>query len=445
MNAMKKIITLLLVVVLTAAAAVGITLAYLTDTDEDVNVMTLGNVYIKQNEQERDENGNLVDFVDNKPFFPAVYPDDFPFHTPTVELPGTNCKMWDSTLLENAHDKIVTVTNTGKSDAYVRTWFAFENGETDVFYNWNHVDWTWSRVMQDVPVAGSSYDMYVATYNKSLKPGETTAPSLLQFALNRYATNEEVNSFGDTHEILVFSQAVQTQGFDDPEQALVAAFGQVITEPKAKNNPWTGLTGIAASAASLKDSLADGGNIIVGSNITVTDDAASAKNIITKDSTINFADSVIMLDIPNATGDTANWAGINVEGGTVVFEGTTGGVKTANNSELYAVVVRSGADLTINGGEYIGGTSAISVTAGTLTINGGYFAAQDPNTTFTINCVDDAYRNEDAQVVIQGGSFLNWNPADNAAEGTNTNFVPVGYKVIESQIDGGTLYTVVSE
>ena len=285
----------------------------------------------------------------------------------------------------------------------------------------------------------------MATYNKSLKPGETTAPSLLQFALNRYATNEEVNSFGDTHEILVFSQAVQTQGFDDPEQALVAAFGQVITEPKAKNNPWTGLTGIAASAASLKDSLADGGNIIVGSNITVTDDAASAKNIITKDSTINFADSVIMLDIPNATGDTANWAGINVEGGTVVFEGTTGGVKTANNSELYAVVVRGGADLTINGGEYIGGTSAISVTAGTLTINGGYFAAQDPNTTFTINCVDDAYRNEDAQVVIQGGSFLNWNPADNAAEGANTNFVPVGYKVIESQVDGGTLYTVVSE
>ena len=442
---MKKIITLLLVVVLTASAAIGLTLAYLTDTDEDVNVMTLGNVYIEQNEQERDETGNLVDFVDNKPFFPAVYPDDFPFHTPTVELPGTGCQMWDSTLLENAHDKIVTVTNTGKSDAYVRTWFAFENGETEVYYNTNKVDWTWSRVMQDIPVAGSSYDMYVATYNKPLRPGETTPPSLLQFALNRYANNAEVNSFGDTYEILAFSQAVQTQGFDDPEQALTAAFGQVITEPKAKNNPWTGLTGIATSAASLKEALAGGGNIIVGSDITVSDDAASAKNVITKDTTINFADSVITLDIPNATGNTANWVGVNVEGGTVVFEGTTGGVRTADNGELYAVVLRGGADLTINGGEYIGGTSAISITEGTLTINGGYFAAQEPNTTFTVNCVDDAYRSGTAQVVIQGGSFLNWNPADNSAEGAHTNFVPVGYKVVESQVDGGTLYTVVSE
>ena len=441
---MKKIIPLLLVIVLTAAA-IGITLAYLTDTDEDVNVMTLGNVYIEQNEQERDENGNLVDFVDNKPFFPAVYPDDFPFHTPTVELPGTGCRMWDSTILENAHDKIVTVTNTGKSEAYVRTWFAFENGETEVFYNKNTVDWTWFRIMQDIPVAGSSYDMYVATYNKPLTPGETTTPSLLQFALNRYANNAEVNSFGDTYEILAFSQAVQAQGFDNPEQALNAAFGQVITEPKAKNNPWTGLTGIATSAASLKNTLADGGNIIVGSSITVTDDAASAKNVITKNSTVNFASSVITLDIPNATGNTANWVGVNVEGGTVVFEGTTGGIKTADNGELYAIVLRGGADLTINGGEYIGGTSAVSVTAGTLTINGGYFAAQDSNTAFTINCVDDAYRNGTAQVVIQGGSFLNWNPADNVTEGAHTNFVPMGYKVIESQVDDGTLYTVVAE
>ena len=167
--------------------------------------------------------------------------------------------------------------------------------------------------------------------------------------------------------------------------------------------------------------------------------------MISTDTTLRFADSVITLDIPDATGDTANWAGINVDGGKVVFDATTGGVKTADNNELYAIVVRGGADLTINSGNYIGGTSAVSVTEGTLTINGGYFAAQTDNTSYTINCVDAAYRNGTAMVIIQGGSFLNWNPADNAAEGAGTSFVPMGYKVVTSTVEGGTLYTVVPE
>lgn len=442
---MKKIITALLVVALTVCVTLGVTLAYLTDSDEDVNVMTLGNVYIRQNEKERTEAGELVDFVDNQPLLPAVYPDDFDFSAPTVELPGSGWKMWDDTVIENARDKIVTVTNTGASDCYVRTWFAFENTSIDIHYNKNTVDWHWSDVMKDVTIAGTMYDLYVATYLQPLKPGETTPPSLLQFALNRAATNEDVNAFGETHEILVFSQAVQTEGFDGPVQALSDAFGIVETNHHAKNNPWIGLNGVATTATSAKEIFSKGGYIIVGSDFTVTDEAASGKNVISTDSTIRFSDSVITLDIPDATAQTANWAGINVNGGKVSFEGTTGGVKTAANAELYAVVVRGGAELTIEGGEYIGGTSAVSVTEGTLIINGGYFAAQTNNKDFTINCVDAAYDNGTAVVKIQGGSFLNWNPEDNAAEGAGTSFVADGYKVVSSQVDGGTLYTVVQE
>ena len=50
---MKKVIAWLLVLALTAAVSIGATLAYLTDTDEDVNVMTLGKVKIEQLEYER--------------------------------------------------------------------------------------------------------------------------------------------------------------------------------------------------------------------------------------------------------------------------------------------------------------------------------------------------------------------------------------------------------
>lgn len=50
---MKKVIAWLLVLALTATISIGATLAYLTDTEEDVNVMTLGKVKIEQLEYER--------------------------------------------------------------------------------------------------------------------------------------------------------------------------------------------------------------------------------------------------------------------------------------------------------------------------------------------------------------------------------------------------------
>ena len=43
---MKKMLALLLVLVLIAAATVGSSLAYLTDPDDDMNVMTIGKVKV---------------------------------------------------------------------------------------------------------------------------------------------------------------------------------------------------------------------------------------------------------------------------------------------------------------------------------------------------------------------------------------------------------------
>ena len=62
---MKKILSIALVVVLLAGIAVSGTMAYLTDTDSAVNVMTLGNVKIEQSEYERvvGENGDFVTFL----------------------------------------------------------------------------------------------------------------------------------------------------------------------------------------------------------------------------------------------------------------------------------------------------------------------------------------------------------------------------------------------
>ena len=92
---MKKVIALLLAIALTAAISIGATLAYLTDTDEDVNVMTLGKVKIDQLEYERvdtettDEDAEVQEFHDNKPLIPAVTENGFDY------TPGDTYVDWE--------------------------------------------------------------------------------------------------------------------------------------------------------------------------------------------------------------------------------------------------------------------------------------------------------------------------------------------------------------
>ena len=108
-------------------------------------------------------------------------------------------------------------------------------------------------------------------------------------------------------------------------------------------------------------------------------------------------------------------------------------------------MVQNGASLTVNGGNYIGGTSAMVVEEGTLTVNGGYFEAQLEGGAFTIRCEEEAYLSGAAKVIIQGGDFLNWNPADNDSQGDGTSFLAEGYTVVSYESDQGTLYSVVKE
>ena len=68
----------------------------------------------------------------------------------------------------------------------------------------------------------------------------------------------------------------------------------------------------------------------------------------------------------------------------------------------------------------------MSVNIGTATIEGGEFSASKSN-TYVINCIDACWKNGTAKVRITGGTFRNFNPANNAAEGPGTNFCPKGY------------------
>ena len=256
---MKKVLAWLLVISMTAALAVGGTLAYLTDTDEDVNVMTVGKVKIDQLEYERtdvedkDADAELQEFHNNKPLYPAVTDGDWSTDDAYVDFEqiGKDDEggIWNPETLNNEQDKMVFVKNKGDFDAYVRTVFAFEAGNFEtlteylkkVHLNLNETDWTWEWSQTPVTIGDASYFIAYATYNEILKPGELTEVSLLQIALDPTATNEDVAGFGDTYQVLVQSQAIQADGFDNADEALTEAFGEFPADPFANDNPFKGI------------------------------------------------------------------------------------------------------------------------------------------------------------------------------------------------------------
>ena len=221
----RKLI-LILSLVLALTMSLGGTLAYLTDTDADVNTMVLGNVKIAQNEQMRDENGELVEYQD-KPALPAVYTSEA-WADEKVTISGEEFKFF-APEMKNVNDKIVTVTNMGNTKAFVRTIIAIEApaGFNDDLVHVNVNDTKgitasgWSYATTE---AGVRYVYNIFTYTDALAAKATSLPSLMQVFLDKDTTNEDVAKLGEEWEIIALSQAVQADGFADAKTALEEAF-----------------------------------------------------------------------------------------------------------------------------------------------------------------------------------------------------------------------------
>lgn len=271
MSKFKKVLSMALVVTLTAGIAISGTMAYLTSQDSDVNVMTLGNVEIKQHEYQRvvnDDGTYPIKTIDGKTsYLLEAFEQGKPLY-PVIENPATSG--WDANATvrmsqvdsyggmsvfatPNAQDKFVTVENTGKTDAYVRTLVALEAGDGDIsLIGTNYHQGAWqSNNIGEITVDGNKYFLIEYVYtgaqpsdgswrheNGILPAGDTTYNNLAQVYLKAEATNEDCEALdgnnSGTYDILVFSQAVQAAGFADAETALNAAFGDITTT----NHPW---------------------------------------------------------------------------------------------------------------------------------------------------------------------------------------------------------------
>ena len=266
----KKIIALSVAAILLVMAIAGGTYAYLTDTDNATNVMTLGKVDIKQLEYERAVDGNgeyistgttdkygyvpseLKEFTQNKPLYPVVgnieWVPNYQQSFGQIGAPGSLTMM----AMENVVDKMVFVENVGKSDAYVRTIIALEQGSVPADKIWNLVHTSgdenhWDKqhdvaegtAITDVTIDGNKYYIISytykgassANYNGILEAGKTSYVNLSQVFMTSEATNEDCialdgNNNG-VYDILVLSQAAQTNGFANANAALNTAFGEI--------------------------------------------------------------------------------------------------------------------------------------------------------------------------------------------------------------------------
>ena len=263
----KKILVLCLVVALAVTAVVGGTLAYFTDTDAATNTFTAGGVDIALIEQERDGHGGLQEFTQGQVLMPIV-----------GSAQGEK-DAFGQPVAENYIDKIVTVTNTGKSDAYVRAYFAIPSALDDGFeenfnasmnilhFNFGNVvsedgvitttynnQWLWGSEAKpgyggwnyfETTIDGVAYNVYYADYYKPLAAGATTEQFVSgvyldmnvdmnaqgQYTITRNGVTSVIEGFDGSAKCPVFAVAVQADGFDNAADAVNAAFG-------ADYNPW---------------------------------------------------------------------------------------------------------------------------------------------------------------------------------------------------------------
>lgn len=161
----------------------------------------------------------------------------------------------------------------------------------------------------------------------------------------------------------------------------------------------------------------NGGEIDIVNDIEVPENNAQ-KVIFKNDAVVNFYANKIKL-LGNWGTNEKNNSRFYIDKSEVIVDGTTGGIETEGNF-AHCFNVTNGGILIINGGHFTGGATAVFVDKGTAIINGGTFKSNykfpSNNAPWTLNCNDANYKAGTAKIIVRGGLFVNWNPAN---PGTN--------------------------
>ena len=127
----------------------------------------------------------------------------------------------------------------------------------------------------------------------------------------------------------------------------------------------------------------------------------------------------------------ASWSLLSVRGGSLTIKGA--GTLQAKENDCFAVDVQDGGTVVIEDGTYVGNVHAVYVYEGTAEIKGGKYSIKQLSSNpdpygYVLNCYDKNRENGIAKIIVTGGEFVKFNPADCAAEGAHTSFLADGYK-----------------
>lgn len=206
-----------------------------------------------------------------------------------------------------------------------------------------------------------------------------------------------------------------------------------------KNQMYMHLNPVAAVASveELANAIAAGGNVSIAENIDApTAFEVKVDTVITNNGVITVSEDTIGDGVFKVTAGTLTLNG----------QGTINGLGA--NAYSMAVWATENGKVIINDGYFtnIGASSDFDSEHfdliyasgnGQIEINGGEFECETPAWILNIKDKD----RETASIVVKGGKFHGFNPADCASEGEHTNFVAPGYKVVEE--DG--VFTVMPE
>ena len=413
MNTKKALIASLLSLVLCVSMLVGSTFAWFTDTaSTGVNRITSGNLHVEI----QDESGNKLT---------------------KLEWKASDGRAQDQILWEPGCTYTLTpfkIVNTGNLALKYKLVMTGLDGDSELL---NVIRFTYKIGTEDFALneeghlaanGGATGLITVSATMASDAGNEYMGKTLDNVKFTVYATQDTVenDSFGNRYD----------------QFATYAPSGEMYT---------------VTNYEEAKRAFAAGGIITVNYLEVAGNKTEVADRLVIKNP------SVLNLDgsahIPGELEASANWAVFFINADTTINASSAGGILCANkrnpaedayNGGPYvAHVSGEGIVVTVNGGTYHGGGTVFNVEKGTLIVNGGFFQVTPDIDTkdyrYVLNCIDANYKNGTANIIVKGGTFVNFDPSNNLAEGEGTDFVADGYKVISEVHGEDTWYTVVPE
>lgn len=219
----RKIMVMAMALCMVAILAIGGTLAYFTDDDQNTNVFTMGNVDIVldeakvirgEGEAEDEYTAGKERVKENR--YEEVYPGAVLPKDPTVHNVGTYPAY--------IRAKVTIDFNRLAALQADKELFNGENEDEDLTNiadidteNWKYADRAIDFNARTVT--------YTYNYNAKLEAEKDTTPLFTQIIIPTFVTNEDVAAYGlQEFEMSIVAEAVQTYGFDSLDAAFAATF-----------------------------------------------------------------------------------------------------------------------------------------------------------------------------------------------------------------------------